>query len=395
MGSGLLYNSFGAYFLYLQNEFGWSRTLISGAFSMSRFESGFLGPIQAWLITRLGPRTVVRLGVVVFAAGFMLLSRVDSALGFYGVFLVIAVGSGLAGFLTVNIILANWFERWRARAMSLSSTGGSIAGLMVPAVAWLMSTFGWRTTALLSGVLILLVGLPIAQLMRQAPEPYGYAPDGAAPGAPRSGRGLAPTATRVSGQSRGLTAHAALHTPAFWLLTLGHTSALVAVSALQAHLIPFAVGQLEVSIEVAAGMVALLTLASVGAHVLVGAIGDLFDKRLIAATTMAGHTGALLLLSIAAHPAVAAAAAMLHGLAWGMRGPLMMAIRADYFGRRSFATIEGYASLVTTIGPVLGPLAAGFIADTVGDYRPGFVVLACITASGMLFFSLARRPALD
>jgi MFS family permease len=110
---------------------------------------------------------------------------------------------------------------------------------------------------------------------------------------------------------------------------------------------------------------------------------------------MGAHTAALVLLSVASHPAVAAAGAMLHGLAWGTRGPLMMSIRAEYFGRRSFATIEGFASLVTTVGLVIGPLLAGFIADALGDYRPGFVVLAFVTAAGAVFFLLARRPAPD
>src|SRR2546428_67707 len=77
LGSGLLFISFGAYFVFLQSEFGWSRVVLSGAYSMSRLESGFLGPIQAWLINRFGPRTVVRVGVVLFGCGFILLSRLD------------------------------------------------------------------------------------------------------------------------------------------------------------------------------------------------------------------------------------------------------------------------------------------------------------------------------
>jgi MFS family permease len=70
----------------------------------------------------------------------------------------------------------------------------------------------------------------------------------------------------------------------------------------------------------------------------------------------------------------------------------MMAVRADYFGRRSFATIEGFASIVTTLGLVTGPLLVGFIADSVGDYRPGFLALACVTVAGGVSFAVARRP---
>lgn len=389
LGSGLLFNSFGAYFVFLQSEFGWSRTVLSGAYSMSRLESGFLGPIQAWLINRFGPRTVVRVGVVLFGCGFLLLSRLESVFAFYGAFIVIAIGSGLAGFLTVNITLANWFERSRARAMSLSAAGGSVSGLLVPLVAWSLGTYGWRTTALLSGLLVLLIGLPISQLIRQSPERYGLVPDGKRrpSGAPPAAGVSAPVAAL-----QGMTARQALHTPAFWLLTAGHGSALVAVSAASAHVIPFLVSEAGMSLEAAAGVVATLTTSQLVGVLITSYIGDRFDKRIIAATCMVGHTTAMLLLASSQNLPTVIGFAMLQGLAWGIRGPLMMAVRADYFGRRSFATIEGFASIVTTCGLVTGPLLVGLIADNVGDYRPGFVVLACVTTAGCLSFALARRP---
>ncbi len=389
LGSGLLFNSFGAYFVFLQSEFGWSRTVLSGAYSMSRLESGFLGPIQAWLINRFGPRTCVRIGVVLFGGGFLLLSRLDSVFAFYGAFIVIAIGSGLAGFLTVNITLANWFERSRARAMSLSAAGGSASGLLVPLVAWLLGTYGWRTTAILSGLLVLLVGLPISQLIRQSPELYGLVPDGK-----RRPSGATPStgAERPAAATQGMTARQALHTPAFWLLTAGHGSALVAVSAASAHVIPFLVSQDGMSLEAAAGIVATLTTSQLVGVLITSHIGDRFDKRIIAASCMVGHTAAMLLLASSQNVPMVIGFAMLQGLAWGIRGPLMMAVRADYFGRRSFATIEGFASIVTTCGLVTGPLLVGLIADNAGDYRPGFVALACVTAAGCLSFALARRP---
>lgn len=389
LGSGLLFNSFGAYFVFLQNEFGWSRTVLSGAFSMSRLESGFLGPIQAWLINRFGPRAVVRFGLVVFGLGFILLSRLDSVLGFYGAFLVIAIGSGLSGFLTVNIVLANWFERQRARAMALSSAGVSISGLLVPLVAWALATYGWRTTALVSGLLILVVGLPISQLIRRSPETYGYAPDGGE--RPPSGDDSS-SARIASTAGQGLTARAALHTPAFWLLTAGHASALVAVSAASAHVIPFLVAQADMPVAAAAGVVATVTTVQLVGVLITSYIGDRFAKPKIAACCMVAHTAAVLMLASAQNLGMILGFAVLHGLAWGIRGPLMMAVRADYFGRRSFATIEGFASIVTTFGLVTGPLLVGFVADTVGDYRPGFLMLAGITAAGGLCFLAARRP---
>jgi PGF-CTERM protein len=86
--------------------------------------------------------------------------------------------------------------------------------------------------------------------------------------------------------------------------------------------------------------------------------------------------------------------AVLHGAAWGMRGPLMGAIRADYFGSAAFGTITGISSMVLMVGMMGGPLVAGILADRTGTYVPGFSVLAALAALGSVCFVLARRPHL-
>lgn len=390
LSGGLFFHAFGAYFVYLQAEFGWSRTLIAGAFSLSRLESGFLGPLQGWLINRFGSRAVVQVGLLLFGLGLILFTRIDSAPTLYGAFFVIALGSGLCGFLTLNIALMNWFEKKRSTAIAISATGSSVAGLMVPVVAWALGSFGWRATALGSGILVLLIGLPVAHVIRQTPEAYGYVPDGAR--AADSERDLHGRVASPSAPTEGFAAREALHTRAFWLLALGHGLALMSVSAIAAHLIPFLVTQLDMAIEAAAGVVALLTGVSLVTHLVGGFVGDRVDRRLLATLCMAGHTVALLVLASAMTPLAAAAFAAIQGLAWGFRGPLMTPIRADYFGRRALATLEGFAALVTTAGLTIGPIAAGFIADTIGDYRPGFLFVAAMTAIGILCFGLATRP---
>ena len=100
----------------------------------------------------------------------------------------------------------------------------------------------------------------------------------------------------------------------------------------------------------------------------------------------------LLLASAAAFSAVAAFA-VLHGLAWGVRGPLMSAIRADYFGSKSFGTISGISSMVVMFGMIGGPIIAGVLADRTGSYETAFRILAGFAALGAIFFVLARRPS--
>jgi MFS family permease len=125
-----------------------------------------------------------------------------------------------------------------------------------------------------------------------------------------------------------------------------------------------------------------------------GAIGDRYDKRMICAVCMLMHMAGMLLLTYATGFGMIGAFAVVHGLAWGVRGPLMQAIRADYFGRSSFGTIMGISTTIIMVGQIAGPLVAGIMADATGDYTAGFTILAVLSGFGSAFFIFARRPSL-
>ena len=386
---GLLFQAFGAYFVRLQQEFGWSSASLSWSFSLLRVESGLLGPVQGWLIDKFGPRSVLVVGLVIFAIGFAMISRVDSLFSFYMAFVVIAIGSGLGGFLTLFVTVSNWFRRRRATALALSQTGASIGGIFVPVVALALIHIGWRETALISALIILVVGLPIAPLMRRRPELYGMVPDGRR-------YEPAPEETRpavVVEPEREFTAREALRTPAFWFISFGHGSALFVVGALMVHVIPHLVQKLEVPLESASAVITVITAAQIVGLVGGGVLGDRMDKRFIAAACMLGHTVALMGIAFAGAMWVVYIFAVIHGLSWGARGPLMGAIRADYFGVKAIGTIMGLSSLIVTIGNVFGPVFAGWMADRQGDYQLGFVILAAMTGVGTVFFLASKRPS--
>ena len=86
--------------------------------------------------------------------------------------------------------------------------------------------------------------------------------------------------------------------------------------------------------------------------------------------------------------------ALLNGVAWGLRGSFMQAIRADYFGRRAIGMIMGISSIVVVVGQTGGPLFAGIMADVTGNYKLGFTILAILAGMGSMFFVLARKPKL-
>ena len=383
--AGLITQSFGAYVAVLQAERGWSKTALSGAAALQQMESALLGPVLGWFIDRFGPQGMIRAGVVVFGLGLMLLSRTETLGGFYAAFLMVALGASLFGFFPVNVALINWFERWRARALSSLSFGLAVGGTLVPLVAWSLQSFGWRATAFASGVLAVVLGLPLATMMRRRPEDYGLTVDGL------------PAQSHVVSKSsekpvRDFTAREALRTRAFWLISLGHGFALFVVHAVSVHAINHMTQDLGYSLERASLAYMLLPLSQMGGVAVGWLIGDRYEKRFIAATCMLMHMVALLLLTYAQNLAMVLAFALLHGTAWGLRGPFMQAIRADYFGRSAIGMILGLSLMIIVVGQVGGPMVAGVLADLTGDYRLGFTILALLAGLGSLFFVLARKP---
>ena len=385
--SALLMQAFGLYVAVMSPELGWSKTAMSGGAALQSIEGALLGPALGWVVDRYGTRAMIRIGITGFGLGFLALSQVQTIGQFYAAILVISVGSSLCSYFPLTIAIIHWFHRHRARALSLMGLGLSLGGAFVPAVAWFMQSHGWRATALASGGLILLVGLPLSMVFKRQPSDVGETIDGlpaavAAPGA-ASGEGSA---------EQEFTAAQALRTSAFWLLAVAHGFALLVVSAVNVHAIAHMNEGLGYSVAQASLAIMLMTTAQTGGVLLGSVIGDRFEKRYVAALCMLMHALGLLLLTFAMNVYWVGAFALLHGVAWGLRGPFMQAIRADYFGRNAIGMIMGLSAVVIAMGQVAGPMVAGMLADLSGNYRTGFTVLALVAASGSVLFILARKP---
>jgi sugar phosphate permease len=390
--SCLLLQAFGAYVAILRDERGWSKTELAGAAALHQVEAAVLGPILGWMIDRFGAQGVIRTGVFVFGIGFMLLSQIDSLLGFYGAFIVVALGASLAGFFPINVALIHWFERKRARALSSVQFGFALGGIAMPAVAWSLATFGWRATAFASGVLIIVLGYPLSLVIRRRPEDYGERVDGEPAPPPPEAKDAA--ASDPVTPARDFTAREALRTPAFWLLALGHGFALFVVSAVNVHAITHMKEGLGYSLEGASFVILLQTLAQLAGIATGWAIGDRYDKRLLSAICMFAHMAGLLCLTYAVNTSMVIAFAIMHGWGWGLRGPFMQAIRADYFGRSAIGLILGLSFMIVVLGQIGGGMISGILADATGNYRLGFTVVALLAGLGSVFFLLAQKPAL-
>lgn len=388
MQSALLYQALGAYIALLQDEKGWSKTALSGGSAVHAMETALLGPALGWIIDRFGAQLMIRMGVVLLGAGLILLGRLETLAGFYGAIVVIALGSSLSGFFPLNVSIIYWFDKYRARALSGVAMGLALGGIAVPLVAWSMQVWGWRATATGSGLLMIAVGLPLAYLIRGKPEDYGEVPDGHQAKAVDDLDLDRSSAPRV----RDFTVREATRTPAFWLLAFGHGFALFVVTGVNVHAITHMTKGLGLSLTEASLVITLMTVFQIVGVTVGWFVGDRYSKRLVAAVCMFGHCFGLLMLTFATGWTMLVLFAAFHGGAWGLRGPFMQAIRADYFGRSAIGKIMGLSSLVVVIGQIGGPLVAGWFGDQHGNYHVGFSILAALAAAGSVLFVLARRP---
>jgi sugar phosphate permease len=383
--AGLLMQAFGAYVAVLSADRGWSKTALSAGAALQSLEGALVGPLVGWVMDRFGARAMVQAGIVLFGLGFIVLSQVDTLAGFYGAIVLLALGTSLSGYFPLTVTLVHWFRRMRARALSTMGLGLAVGGVAVPVVAWTMETYGWRATAFGSGVLAIVFGLPLARVLRRHPSDVGETEDGLPPMVPDA------NAPHVEPQ-REFTAREALRTQAFWLLALGHGFALLVVTAVNVHAISHMKEGLGYSVAQASLVITLMTVAQAGGLLLGAAVGDRWEKRYVAAACMLAHAVGLLLLTYAVHPVMLGAFAILHGVAWGLRGPFMQAMRADYFGLQAIGMIMGLSAFIISIGQVAGPMVAGAFADASGHYRGGFTLLALVAGSGSLLFLMAKKP---
>ncbi len=381
--SGLYMSGFGAFFDYLVNEFQCSRAALSGAFSLRGFEGGILGPVEGMLVDKFGPRKIMLVGVFLMGAGFMLLSRVANLTQFYLVFLLmIALGAGLGLSSPAYIAVGNWFVRKQGIAFGLAQSGIGLGGLIVPLLSWLIVQQGWRTAALVSGIAIPFVGIPIALLMRLRPEHYGSVPDGEA--AP-------PVVGQEGGRRVDFTAGEALRTRAFWFLSVTFAIRLMVTGAVTVHFMPFLLDS-GFPREVAAAALGSIVLISVAGRLIFGWLGDRIEKRYVTAGLLMLLAGSLVLLGQVKSLWQLVIFLVLYAPAYGGLATLMLAIRGQYFGRKAFGTIMGLSGMVTMLGTVAGPIFAGYTWDITGDYKLAFMVFAAAMALAVGLILWTRQP---
>lgn len=392
LSAGIWYYGFSVFFKPMVLEFGWSRAATAGAISLARLEGGAEGAIIGWFIDRFGPRRLIIIGTIIAGIGFILLSRINSLAMFYLVFMgVLAVGFSMGFGPAASTAVANWFVLKRGKALSLFTLGAAIGGtVVVPILAWFIEIWGWRTTSVIIGISIWVIALPVATLMRHKPEQYGYLPDGmteesygAMSFGEESGGSIYP--------DNEFWAKEAILTTSFWLLVIANSCRGFVQTSVVIHQVAY-LTDVGISSQNAAWALGLMTLMSVPGRLFFGWLGDIFEKRyLMVFLCVTQALGIYMLAHIKTITDVWLFIAV-YGISYGGAIPVYFSMRADYFGRKAYATIGGLLALFVMTIAAAGPVVVGWIFDVFKSYYFAFLILAAINVVAAVVFAFAKPP---
>ena len=382
LDSGLYFYGFSVFYTPIKLEYAWSAAAISGAISFSRLEGGIEGPVVGYLIERYGARKILALGVLITGLGYILMLYVNTVWMLYLVYGgVLSIGYNMGFTHSLTTLLNNWFVKRRARVMSLYAIAAGLGGaIIVPLLSKSIMLYGWRTTAIFSGLAFWIVGIPATLIFRNYPEDMGLLPDGV-PEVELDSE----TVVALEDEPK-LTTREALQSGVFRRLLLAESLRTFLLASIVLHEIPHLVN-LGIDEVTAAGILGLMISISIPGRLIFGFLGDYFEKRKLLAVTMILQGIGVLIFAYASNIAHVYAFVAIYGLTYGGCIPLLMAFRGDLFGRKKFAQMSGIMSPFRTIGNVVGPVFAGYLFDLTGSYKIAFITFTCIAIlSGISFY---------
>jgi sugar phosphate permease len=386
---GVGYYGLAVFLRPLQEENGWSNAAVSGATGLYFSVSGLAGFAVGPLIDRRGPVRFMTVGVAMIGVSGVLLSFVGELWQLYAVYLVQAVAFGMSGSVAVNSVMARWFITKRAKAMSISSTGVSLGGVVLaPVGTYLVERGGVALGAVFMGSLVLAIGLPIvATVIVWDPAEIGLTPDGGAPDPNVHSSNLGDDVQR-----RVWTRTEAARTMAFWAILIAFLLVLLAQTGFVLHQIAFLTDRFG-SANAAALALSTTALGSIVARFALGQVADRLDKRWLSAALFVVQGCAVLGLLAVDSRLVSYALVMVVGFTIGNVYMMQTLLVADIFGLVSMGTVFGVVSLAAQVGSGVGPFAMGWLEDTTGSYVVAFAVGASLTLLAAVVILFARPPS--
>ena len=373
-----VYYAFGVFFKPVLEEFGWTRAMTSGAFSLSALLMGVLGIVMGGLNDRFGPRLVMTLCGILIGLGYILMSQIKTIWHlylFYGVF----VGAGMsASYIPLMSTVARWFKEKRNVMSGIVAAGIGIGALIGPPAAMrLIAVYNWRISYLILGVVVFVVIVLSALILKRDPGQMGMEAYGERGGEQEE----------VGPDVEALTLGEAIRTLEFWMVFGIFFSIGFCVFAIFVHTAPHAI-EVGISAKSAANILAAIGGVSIFGKILMGRVADKIGIRktyLISFILMS----AALFWTIPSNVAwMLYFFAVLFGFSYGGCAVLQSPVVAELFGLRAHGLIFGVVFIGESIGGTISPILTGYLFDVMGSYRWAFILCALFSSIGIIFCAI-------
>jgi MFS family permease len=375
-------DTYAVFLLPLEHEFGWTRSQLTGVFSVYLLVNGFTAPLVGMVFDRLGPRWVYGAGLICLGAAFFLAGGIFDLWQFYLLIgMLVGVGVSLNGMVPGSALLARWYRDKLSTAIGIAFSAVGVGTIVfVPLAQYLIGNYDWRTAyRLLGGVLLVLA--PLVMLLVPWKRFEAGHPEYRAE-------------ARLKKAGEGWTVSAAARTPVFWGLSMVFFCTATAMFSIVVQLVAFLVdaGFSPFAAASAFGALGMLSAASI---MVSGVVSDRFGYRQTVTASFAGTaSGMVLLLALTLAPSgvLLVLFVLLFGLCMGARGPIVATVSTRYFAGPRAATIYGAIYATNALGAALGSYLGGLLHDLTGGYRTGLVLaLVSITLAALPFWVI---PAL-
>ncbi len=378
-----IWYSYSVFLVAFLQEFGWSRSLISGAFSLFVIAHGVMSPLNGWLASRVRLRTLFVAGGCILGVGLLLVAETTAWWHLYLTFgVIVAAGVALAGWLPSSVLIRGWFPDRVGTALGIASAGIGIGiTAFVPLAQYLVELVGWRWTYRILAALIVAWIVPASLwLIQDPPVPVG----------PKASRGPA------AGGAAYWTLAAAVRSWPFWGLWLVFMSGNVATQMLMVHQVAYLVDH-GVGPLVAALVGGLVGLFSIPAKIGWGILSDRTNREIaytLAFCCVIASIGTLVLAGSAPNSLLPYVYALFIGFGYAATAPIAPAAASDVFGGPRFSIIFGTLHVANALGSSAGPWIGGRIYDATGSYAAAFWVAfgTAVLSATILWVVAPRRP---
>ena len=384
MASGVGNNVRSLLVLPLEEEFGASRAQISLMATAGSLAIALTGPLGGWLMDRYGPRRVMFVSLIFAVAGYLLLA---GAQALWQVIIIFTIPLGVAyNWAILNSgapILNNWFDRGKARALSLLNVGHGAGALMLPLMALAITELGWRTAMLIGAGAMVTVGFPVVWVARNTPEEMGLAPDGDPPVKIDSGTGASAATAAQSGMTLGQAAKG----PFFWAVGIGSACMLFVNTSIVFHMVPLLVWKGEGE-GIGATLLSVQLTWTVPIVLGVSWAADRFDGTRIMTAMMAVVFGGVVVMLWAQDvwAYVLAVSMLAFG---GSHWAILWAVLGRQYGRAHYNIIRLSIYSILIAGMSGAPFFAGLTFDNTDSYAPWLRILLVVGVLGVVAFAVA------